>query len=163
MQYVKQIVDLDTLFEHIADSDDLRITFSQVVQLENTLHSTAYDAEETAHSIIGRALEYCRLNLPGADPDSPVIRHMQSGLRRIGSTLVDRYRSEALKSAMARAAYGAAIISNPRTDNAIIQQPDPDVVSSVSAWKSEEWMASLRRTNRTAFFYLALALEHVNG
>ncbi len=153
MQYVKQVVDLYILFPLLSNVEDLFKTFNKVLAMENSIHNTRIDANTTLNSIQMISIKFAKYLLKGSDNKDAQLIHINNGLRRLSSHLVERINYEKLKEAYGKIAYITKLIIDNDTNVEIEKRSSAIDKYDVEFYNDFVILNTLIKTNPIAYHY----------
>jgi len=156
MEYLKQIIDLGSLFDTVKDITDIRKTFINTSKMENEFRKPQYLPDEILDDIIEVAFRYSQWLIKGADNSFKEIEYINKGFDRLSNHLVARLRQDDLKIAFGKAAYTAQIIRDTKVTK-IIKNIDLSIVDSARFDGRYKILDGLKKRNTQAYFYWALS------
>lgn len=156
MEYLKQIVDIGSLFDIVKDITDIRKTFIDTSKMENEFRKSRHLPDEILDDITEVAFRYSQWLIKGADNSFKEIEHINKGFERLSNHLVARLRPDDLKVAFAKVAYVAQIIRDTKVTK-IIKDMDLSIVDGIRFDGRYKILDGLKKRNTPAYFYWALA------
>ncbi len=155
MQIVKQLFDVGELFSLAEDLTAVRRVYGEVFELENEYRGGSFTIQEVLNDTLDAALCLCAHRLKGV-ADHPDALHLEEGIRRINSHLVNyRFNLNDAKVAAAKTALLAKLIIGDSGSSLLPYRTIPELESLRSLIIEGDWkrLNRLKATIPEAFYY----------
>ncbi|MFH1504492.1 MAG: nucleotidyl transferase AbiEii/AbiGii toxin family protein [Candidatus Omnitrophota bacterium] len=161
MECVKQIIDLNELFNIASDINDMKQSFLNTVQQENDFRGTAYSMDEVLNDVIDIAFKYSQALLKGADNSFSEIALIDDGLAKVTNHLGKKVNKQDIKIAYAKIVYMASMFKNKENPR-LIKNIDLSLTQGMTFPKEYKILERLQAVIPEAYFYWALAIGAKN-
>ncbi len=156
MEFLKQIIDLGSLFKLISSIDEIKKAFGNAVEQENDFRESRFTRKDVIGDILDVAWKYSQWMLKGADNSFKEINSINRGLERISNHLVGGVDSAALKVIFGKIAYILRLLRSEKSGE-IIKDIDALSVQDMRLEEKYKILEGLRKSNQSAYFYWVLA------
>lgn len=158
MEFVKQVIDLGFLFEHLNNIEDIHKTFQATARLENVFRKTNHSEEKIFEDISNVAFKYCQYLLRGANHSFKEVEHINSGLKRVSNHLLGRYTQSDLKLSFAKISYVCRLLRDSKKSE-ILKKVDYKLIERKTLSRKYQVLQGLKKTNPQAYFYWVYAIS----
>ncbi len=156
MEFLKQIIDLGSLFKLVSFIDEIKKAFGNTVEQENGFRGSQFTCEDVIGDILNLAWKYSQWMVKGADSSFKEINSINRGLERISNHLVGGVDSAALKVIFGKIAYILRLLRAEKSGE-IIKDIDTLSVQDMRLEGKYKILEGLRKSNQLAYFYWVLA------
>lgn len=156
MEFLKQIIDLGSLFKLASSIDEIKKAFRNAVEQENGFRESRFTCEDVIDDILDVAWKYSQWMVKGADNSFKEINSINRGLERISNHLVGGVDSAALKVIFGKIAYILRMLRDEKSDE-IIKDIDPLLVRDIRLEEKYKILEKLKVIRPEAYFYWVLA------
>lgn len=157
MEFLKQIIDLGSLFKLVSSIDEIKKAFGNAVEQENGFRESRFTHDDVIGDILDVAWKYSQWMVKGADNSFKEINSINRGLERISNHLVGGVDSAALKVIFGKIAYILRLLQAEKSGE-IIKDIDALSVQDMRLEEKYKILEGLRKSNQSAYFYWALAV-----
>ena len=156
MEFLKQIIDLGSLFKLVSSIDELKKAFGNTVEQENGFRESRFTREDVIGDILDVAWKYSQWMVKGADSSFKEINSINRGLERISNHLVGGVDSAALKVIFGKIAYILRLLRTEKSDE-ITKNIDALSVQDMRLEEKYKILEKLKVISPEAYFYWVLA------
>ena len=157
MEFLKQVIDLGTLFSLVSSIDEIKKAFEKAVDQENVFRGSKFTGENVIDDILDVAWKYSQWLVKGADNSFEEINLIKRGLGRIGNHLVGSVDAAALKAMFGKIAYILRLIKDGEK-GAIIKNADISLLENARFNDKYAILERLKGINFEAYFYWAMGV-----
>ena len=157
MEFLKQIIDLGSLFKLISSIDEIKKAFGNAIEQENCFRESRFTREDVIGDILDVAWKYSQWMVKGADNSFKEISSINRGMERISNHLVSGVDSSALKVIFGKVAYILRLIQNEKPYE-IIKDIDSLSVQDMRLEGKYKILEKLKVISPEAYFYWVLAV-----
>ena len=157
MEFLKQIIDLGTLFNLVASIDEIKKAFEKAIYQENVFRGTKFTDKNVIDDILDVGWKYSQWLVKGADNSFEEINLINRGLGRIGNHLVGSVDAASLKAMFGKIAYIMRLIKNGEK-GAIIKNADISLLGNIRLNDKYAILERLKGINSEAYFYWAMGV-----
>jgi len=157
MEFLKQVIDLGTLFDLVSSVDEIKKAFEKAVYQENAFRGTKFTSENVIDDILDVAWKYSQWLVKGADNSFEEINLINRGLGRIGNHLVGSVDAASLKAMFGKIAYILRLIKDGEKGT-IIKNADISLLENTRFNDKHAILERLKGINSEAYFYWALGV-----
>ena len=161
MEFLKQIIDLDSLFNLVSSMDEIKKAFDAVAEQENVFRESRFTNEDVMADILDVAWKYSQWMLRGANSSFKEIVSINRGLVRLSNHLVRGVDSAALKVAFGKIAYILRMLRDKQVGE-IIKDVDELLVQDKRFEQRYKILDGLKKSNYPAYFYWVLGVGRGN-
>ena len=157
MEFLKQIIDLGTLFKLVSSVSEIKKAFENAIYQENIFRGSQFTREDVIDDIIDVAWKYSQWLVKGADNSFEEISRINRGLDRLGNHIVGTLDSATLKVFFGEIVYILRLLQS-KDPGEIMKNVDMSLVQNVRFSEKQKTLERLKTINSEAYFYWVLAV-----
>lgn len=157
MEFLKQIIDLGSLFKLVSSIDEIKKAFGNAIDQENGYRESQFTHEDVIGDILDVSWKYSQWMVKGADNSFKEINSINRGLGRISNHLVDGIDSAALKAIFGKITYILRLLQTEESGE-IIKDMDALSVQDMRLEEKYKILDRLKAVNPEAYFYWVLGV-----
>lgn len=157
MEFLKQIIDLGTLFKLVSSVGEIKKAFESAIYQENIFRGSQFTREDVINDIIDVAWKYSQWLVKGADNSFEEISRINRGLDRLGNHIVGTLDSAALKMFFGQIVYILRLLQS-KEPGEIVKNIDMPLVQNMRFSDKHKTLERLKTINSEAYFYWILGV-----
>lgn len=157
MEFLKQIIDLGSLFKLVTSADEIRKSFDNAIYQENIFRGSQFTRDNVVDDILDVAWKYSQWLVKGADNSFEEISRINRGLDRLGNHIVGTVDPAALKVIFGKIMYILRLLQS-KEPGEIRKDVDMSLVQNARFTEKHKTLERLKTINSEAYFYWILGV-----